>query len=127
MAIQEHKPVLLAEVLTALRIRADGIYLDGTFGRGGHAGEILARLGPEGRLLATDKDPAAVAAARQRFGGDARFDIVRGSFSALGERVAVASGGFARQPKATSASAARPIPTVCSRFIGTGTRQTDSR
>ncbi|MCK9529596.1 MAG: 16S rRNA (cytosine(1402)-N(4))-methyltransferase RsmH [Gammaproteobacteria bacterium] len=88
MTAQEHKPVLLAEVLTALRIRADGIYLDGTFGRGGHAGEILARLGPDGRLLATDKDPAAVAAAQQRFRGDARFEIVRGSFSMLGNLVA---------------------------------------
>lgn len=88
MTAQEHKPVLLAEVLTALRIRADGIYLDGTFGRGGHAGEILARLGPDGRLLATDKDPAAVAAAQQRFRGDARFEIVRGSFSMLGSLVA---------------------------------------
>jgi 16S rRNA (cytosine1402-N4)-methyltransferase len=88
MVAQEHKPVLLAEVLTALRLRADGIYLDGTFGRGGHAGEILARLGPEGRLLATDKDPAAVAAARQRFGEDRRFEIVRGSFSMLGNLVA---------------------------------------
>lgn len=84
----EHKPVLLAEVLTALRIRADGIYLDGTFGRGGHAGAILAQLGPEGRLLATDKDPAAVAAAQQRFGADPRFQIVRGSFSMLGSLVA---------------------------------------
>jgi 16S rRNA (cytosine1402-N4)-methyltransferase len=88
MTAEEHKPVLLAEVLTALRIRADGIYLDGTFGRGGHAGEILARLGPEGRLLATDKDPLAVAAAQQRFCGDTRFEIVRGSFSMLGNLVA---------------------------------------
>lgn len=84
----EHKPVLLAEVLTALQIRADGIYLDGTFGRGGHAGAILAQLGPQGRLLATDKDPAAVAAARQRFGSDPRFQIARGSFSMLGSLVA---------------------------------------
>jgi 16S rRNA (cytosine1402-N4)-methyltransferase len=84
----EHQPVLLAEVLAALRVRSDGIYLDGTFGRGGHAAEILAQLGPQGRLLAVDKDPQAVAVARQRFGGDARFAIERGSFTSLGRCVA---------------------------------------
>ncbi len=63
-----HQPVLLEEVLTALAIRPDGIYIDGTFGRGGHAGAILDRLGPQGQLLAIDKDPQAVAAAKDRFG-----------------------------------------------------------
>lgn len=86
--VMEHKPVLLAEVLAALRVRPDGIYLDGTFGRGGHAAEILVRLGPDGRLLAVDKDPQAVAVARQRFGGDPRFAIERGSFTTLGHQVA---------------------------------------
>lgn len=80
----EHNPVLLAEVLDALQIRADGIYLDGTFGRGGHSAEMLAQLGEKGRLLATDKDPQAVATAEQRFGADKRFTIVRGSFTMLG-------------------------------------------
>lgn len=80
----EHNPVLLDEVLEALQIRADGIYLDGTFGRGGHSAQILAQLGENGRLLATDKDPQAVAAAEQRFGADERFSIVRGSFTMLG-------------------------------------------
>ena len=80
----EHNPVLLAEVLEALQIRAGGIYLDGTFGRGGHSAEIMARLGEEGRLLATDKDPQAIATAEQRFGNDQRFTIVRGSFTMLG-------------------------------------------
>lgn len=83
MTAAEHTPVLLEEVLAALAIRPDGIYLDGTFGRGGHAAEILARLGPEGRLLAADKDPQAVAVARQRFGADPRFAIERGSFTGL--------------------------------------------
>ncbi|WP_127477882.1 16S rRNA (cytosine(1402)-N(4))-methyltransferase RsmH [Sulfurivermis fontis] len=86
--MMEHKPVLLAEVLAALRVRPEGIYLDGTFGRGGHAAEILARLGPQGRLLAVDKDPQAVAVAQQRFGADARFTIERGSFTRLGALVA---------------------------------------
>ncbi len=79
----EHNPVLLAEVLEALQIRADGIYLDGTFGRGGHSAEMMAQLGDEGRLLATDKDPQAIATAEQRFGSDERFTIVRGSFTSL--------------------------------------------
>ncbi len=81
----EHKPVLFDEVLDGLQIRADGIYLDGTFGRGGHSAGIMAQLGDKGRLLATDKDPQAIATAEQRFGGDERFDIVRGSFTMLAE------------------------------------------
>lgn len=84
----EHRPVLLQEVLAALAIRPDGLYLDGTFGRGGHAAEILSRLGPDGRLLAVDKDPQAIAVARQRFGADPRFAIERGSFAQLGQWVA---------------------------------------
>lgn len=82
-----HQPVLLEEVLAALALRPDGIYLDGTFGRGGHAAAVLTRLGPEGRLLAVDKDPEAVAVAGERFGADARFEIERGSFTMLGQMV----------------------------------------
>lgn len=84
----EHYPVLLDEVLAAMQIRADGVYLDGTFGRGGHSARILAQLDEHGRLLATDKDPQAVAAAEQRFGADPRFTIVRGSFTMLGAQAA---------------------------------------
>ena len=79
----EHNPVLLAEVLEGLQIRADGIYLDGTFGRGGHSAAMMAQLGQSGHLLATDKDPQAIATAEQRFGSDERFEIVRGSFTKL--------------------------------------------
>lgn len=78
-----HEPVLLDACLEGLAIKADGYYVDGTFGRGGHAAAVLERLGRAGRLLAFDKDPAAVAAARERFGGDARFRIVHGSFTML--------------------------------------------
>ncbi|MCP5143014.1 MAG: 16S rRNA (cytosine(1402)-N(4))-methyltransferase RsmH [Chromatiales bacterium] len=78
-----HVPVLLHESVDALAVRPDGIYLDGTFGRGGHASEVLARLGPDGRLLAFDKDPQAVETALRRFGSDERFSIERGSFAML--------------------------------------------
>jgi 16S rRNA (cytosine1402-N4)-methyltransferase len=78
-----HRPVLLDEVLDGLAIKPDGIYIDGTFGRGGHASAILERLGPEGRLLAIDKDPQAVAAAEARLGADSRFSIEQGSFTQL--------------------------------------------
>ncbi|MFO1288878.1 MAG: 16S rRNA (cytosine(1402)-N(4))-methyltransferase RsmH [Rubrivivax sp.] len=76
-----HRPVLLAEAVDALVTRADGIYVDGTFGRGGHARAVLARLAPGGRLVAFDRDPAAVAEA-QRI-ADARFTITHASFAAL--------------------------------------------
>lgn len=79
-----HRSVLLDEALEALAVRPDGTYVDGTFGRGGHSGAILARLGARGRLFAVDKDPAAVRAARDLFGADGRFVIERGSFAVLG-------------------------------------------
>lgn len=82
-----HRPVLLAEVLEQLDIKTDGVYVDGTFGRGGHAHELLGRLGSGGRLLAFDRDPEAVAAAHRAYGDDSRFTIKRGSFSML-ERAA---------------------------------------
>ena len=83
-----HQPVLLKEVLQGLAVRPDGIYVDGTFGRGGHAGAILALLGPQGRLLAMDKDPAAVESAGRQFGGDPRFEIEQGAFTMLSRMVA---------------------------------------
>ncbi len=83
----EHQPVLFDEVLAALQVQADGIYLDGTFGRGGHAAAVLERLGEHGRMLAMDKDPEAVRCARERFGDDPRFTIVQGSFAMLGSEV----------------------------------------
>ena len=78
-----HQSVLLEEALEALKIREDGIYLDGTFGRGGHAGAILDRLGPTGRLLAMDKDPEAVRFGHERFAQDTRFSIRQGSFAEM--------------------------------------------
>jgi len=78
-----HAPVLLEAALAGLRVMAEGCYLDGTFGRGGHAGMILARLGPAGRLYALDRDPAAVAHARVRFGDEPRLHVEQGSFADL--------------------------------------------
>jgi len=83
-----HQPVLLAEVLEGLDIQPDGIYVDGTFGRGGHAGAILGELGPQGRLLAMDRDPEAVQSAETQFGNDPRFEIAQGAFTMLGHLVA---------------------------------------
>ncbi len=80
----EHQPVMLAEVLTHLAIKPDGIYIDATFGRGGHARAILQRLGPTGRLLAIDKDPDAILAAQQDpVFQDPRFVIEAGSYTQL--------------------------------------------
>jgi 16S rRNA (cytosine1402-N4)-methyltransferase len=62
--VAEHSPVLLVEAVEALAVKPAGIYVDATFGRGGHSRSILGRLGPAGRLLALDRDPAAVEAAR---------------------------------------------------------------
>jgi len=86
-----HQPVLLDEVLTGLDIREDGIYLDGTFGRGGHSQAILGRLSGKGRLVAMDKDPEAVSAGRKMLGQDPRFSIVQGNYAEM-ERVVRSCG-----------------------------------
>ena len=79
-----HDSVLLEEAVDALDIeggRVDGVYLDGTFGRGGHSRLILSRLGKKGRLVAFDKDPEAIRVANDI--ADSRFEIVHGSFADL--------------------------------------------
>jgi 16S rRNA (cytosine1402-N4)-methyltransferase len=76
-----HRAVLLEEAMAALAVRAEGVYVDATFGRGGHSRAILARLGTAGRLIALDRDPEAVAAARVI--SDPRFCVVHAPFSAL--------------------------------------------
>lgn len=86
MTQAEHISVLLAESVSALSVRADGSYLDGTFGRGGHSREILSLLSPSGQLMAVDKDPAAEASAKA-FADDSRFKFVAGSFADISDFV----------------------------------------
>ncbi|MFZ3290180.1 MAG: 16S rRNA (cytosine(1402)-N(4))-methyltransferase RsmH [Telluria sp.] len=91
----EHRTVLLDEAVDALDIagaRADGIYVDGTFGRGGHSRLILSRLGPRGRLIGFDKDLQAIATAGRI--ADPRFEIVHDSFATM--RSALAERGVAQ-------------------------------
>ena len=76
-----HTTVLLEEAVDALNLRADGVYVDGTFGRGGHSRLILQRLGAAGKLIALDRDPEAVAAGREI--NDPRLTLVHRRFSAL--------------------------------------------
>jgi 16S rRNA (cytosine1402-N4)-methyltransferase len=78
-----HATVLLNEAVEALQVKADGVYVDGTFGRGGHSRLILDKLGERGRLIALDKDPMAIAAGRTI--ADARFQLVHSGFEHLAE------------------------------------------
>jgi 16S rRNA (cytosine1402-N4)-methyltransferase len=78
-----HTTVLLNEAVEALAIKPDGIYVDGTFGRGGHSAQILERLSDKGTLIALDKDPAAVAAGKAW--RDTRFHMVHRSFAKMAE------------------------------------------
>ena len=87
-----HLPVMFSQVLDGLRVDGNGTYLDGTFGRGGHARGVLDQLGPGGRLLLMDKDPEAIAVAEREFGADPRVSIFRGSFADLARWDATAGG-----------------------------------
>jgi 16S rRNA (cytosine1402-N4)-methyltransferase len=83
-----HTPVLLREVLAALEVRADGCYVDATFGRGGHTAAMLERLGAQGRVIAIDRDPDAIAAGRERFAAEARLTLMASPFSRLAALIA---------------------------------------
>ncbi len=87
----QHRTVLLHEAVAALEVRASGVYVDGTFGRGGHSRMILERLGPQGRLLALDRDPQAIAVARAI--ADPRLTVLHRPFGELAE--AARQAGFA--------------------------------
>ena len=86
-ASPEHVPVLLDETVTALNIKPDGLYIDGTFGRGGHARAILGELSSKGRLLGLDKDPEALVEGQDLAAKDERFTIEQCSFAKLSETV----------------------------------------
>ena len=76
-------PVLLGPVLDGLKIKPDGCYVDGTFGRGGHSGEILQQLNASGRLIAIDRDPEAITSAPKMLTDDPRFELIRGEIAQL--------------------------------------------
>ncbi len=81
--MSSHKPVLLEESVNALNIIPDGVYVDGTFGRGGHSRKILDRLNEKGCLIAIDKDPQAIEYASKHFGNDERFHMVQTTFAEI--------------------------------------------
>ena len=82
-----HIPVLAREAFEALTVQADGLYIDATFGRGGHTALILGALGPEGRVLAFDRDPAAIEAGHRRFPDEVRLTLVGAPFADIAARV----------------------------------------
>ncbi|VAW56753.1 16S rRNA (cytosine(1402)-N(4))-methyltransferase [hydrothermal vent metagenome] len=79
--LNQHRPVLLNEVVEALAIKQNGVYFDGTFGRGGHTTEILKHLSENGQILAMDQDPQAIHTARKLFANEQRFNIVQENFA----------------------------------------------
>ncbi len=82
-----HQPVLHQEVIDGLRIKPDGRYIDGTYGRGGHARSILAQLGENGRLVVMDRDPEAIAAAEIALGADSRVTIIHDDYANMREQI----------------------------------------
>lgn len=82
-----HRPVLFDEVIKGLAVQPDGIYVDGTFGRGGHSFGLLQRLGASGHLMAMDKDPEAISIGNEGPFCDSRFSIVHDTFGNLGKAV----------------------------------------
>ncbi len=93
--VTEHIPVLAREAVEALALEADGYYVDATFGRGGHTALILQALGREGRVLAIDRDPSAIAAGRARFDAESRLTLVHAAFAELAALVPAHSAGRA--------------------------------
>lgn len=83
----KHISVLLSEALDGLAVRPDGLYIDGTFGRGGHSRAILQQLSPQGRLLGFDKDPEAIRVGNQLAAEDGRFVVVQRSFADMAEEL----------------------------------------
>jgi 16S rRNA (cytosine1402-N4)-methyltransferase len=86
--VDEHIPVLVDEVLEVLAPSAAGFFVDATFGRGGHSARLLDAVGPDGAVLALDRDPDAIAAGRRRFAAEPRLELVQGEFASLAAIVA---------------------------------------
>ena len=82
--MDEHTPVLVEAVVPSLALRPDGLYIDATFGRGGHTARLLEALSGDGEVVAIDRDPQAIAAGRTRFAGETRLRLVQGEFAELG-------------------------------------------
>ena len=93
--MDEHTAVLVDEVLEALAPAGDGFYVDATFGRGGHTARLLQALGAEGRVLAIDRDPQAIAFGRQAFANEMRLALIHAPFSQLQTVVRTHAGGRA--------------------------------
>ena len=83
-----HAPVLHDEVIELLKIKPNGCYVDGTYGRGGHADSILAALGEQGQLIVMDRDPQAVASARESLGADSRVTIIHDDYANMRRQIA---------------------------------------
>ncbi len=82
-----HTSVLLDEAIEGLAVKPDGLYIDGTFGRGGHSRALLARLSAKGRLLGFDKDPAAIRVGAELAAEDGRFVVIQRSFADMAEEL----------------------------------------
>jgi len=91
--MHSHVPVLLHEAVEALALQPSGRYVDATYGRGGHSGYLLSKLGADGQLLALDRDPEACADATQRFAAEPRFSILKSNFGDM-EAVLKGQGWF---------------------------------
>src|ERR1041384_7442960 len=98
-----HEPVLLSEVLESLSLEEhpDGVFIDATFGRGGHSAAILQRLSLQGRLIALDRDPAAIAAGQECFKDETRLSLVHRPFAQL--RDALVDAGLSESEKISGA------------------------
>lgn len=92
-----HHPVMLNECIEALQIQPNGIYIDATFGRGGHSEAILNRLSLEGRLIAVDRDPEALAFGQAKWGGDPRIIFIQSNYRDL-ETIIKKTGIFTQTP-----------------------------
>lgn len=82
-----HAPVMHDEVMQHMNVRPDGVYVDGTYGRGGHAQSILSCLGENGRLIVMDRDPDAIEAAQNTIGKDSRVTIMHDDYANLHQRL----------------------------------------